>query len=588
VALLVANHFASAFSLASGAQDEELINISGRQRMLSQRILFLSERYVMTGDEADLARLSSAVQVFHSSHELLAEEAARDPDLAEYYDFGRSSGLDERARAYVFIATDITAGTATPAVSVMQVNTLVRMGRDSLLGELNAAVTGFETVANNRAGQLKLVQNVTLAMALFIILLEFLLIFRPLNRWVVQTVRRLDRDANFDALTGLENRRRFTEGLERQIAERPEACSVVVVALDLDGFKAVNDVLGHPAGDDVLRYVARLLQEETARLPTETPPLMSRLGGDEFFVSFIAQTSAAVSVTETFGATLIGRLKDPVPIALENGDERCIVGVSMGFVTLAAQGALIDTVLADADIALYSSKRAGKGRITRFQPEMREAAVSRLHRETELRRGLLDGEFEPFFQPQVDMATGRFAGFEALARWRHPVRGLLSPDKFLSDAEETNVMNAIEGGLIFKSLDFVAQMNAAGLAIPNMSINVSEHSLRDDGFVENLVGTCAMLGLAHRVPGQELRLQLHHVFGQRIGRHQLRRALADLETAAVHGGNAHRQTVEHLEGVEAGQTDPPGNIHPLLEAVEQAAGRVDIGVVIEEIDLRMP
>jgi hypothetical protein len=202
VALLVANHFASAFSLASGAQDEELINISGRQRMLSQRILFLSERYVMTGDEADLARLSSAVQVFHSSHELLAEEAARDPDLAEYYDFGRSSGLDERARAYVFIATDITAGTATPAVSVMQVNTLVRMGRDSLLGELNAAVTGFETVANNRAGQLKLVQNVTLAMALFIILLEFLLIFRPLNRWVVQTVRRLDRDANFDALTG--------------------------------------------------------------------------------------------------------------------------------------------------------------------------------------------------------------------------------------------------------------------------------------------------------------------------------------------------------------------------------------------------
>jgi predicted signal transduction protein with EAL and GGDEF domain len=180
-------------------------------------------------------------------------------------------------------------------------------------------------------------------------------------------------------------------------------------------------------------------------LPTETPPLMSRLGGDEFFVSFIAQTSAAVSVTETFGATLIGRLKDPVPIALENGDERCIVGVSMGFVTLAAQGALIDTVLADADIALYSSKRAGKGRMTRFQPEMREAAVSRLHRETELRRGLLDGEFEPFFQPQVDMATGRFRGFEALARWRHPVHGLLGPAAFLPDAEDTNMVNAIEG-----------------------------------------------------------------------------------------------------------------------------------------------
>jgi diguanylate cyclase (GGDEF)-like protein len=495
VAVILTHHVVSLSALADGAQDEELLNLSGQQRMLSQRILFLAKRYVEKGEARDVEALRDAVELFETSHAALVQAAGREPAVADIYGVGMSTGLDARSTAFARIAASIAANNATPAVTQMRVDTLARMGRDSLLEELDVAVSGFEAAAQARTQVLRNVQHVALVVALAVLLLEFLFIFRPLNRWVVQTMRQLDRDANYDALTGLENRRRFAEGLQRLIETRPDECSVVVIALDLDGFKAVNDVLGHPAGDEVLRHVAAILKEETAVIPTAAPPLVSRLGGDEFFVCFTAATEVAVPAAEAFGAALIARVKDPLRITLEDGEEQCLVGVSLGFVTLRTHDAVIDTVLADADIALYASKRAGKGRMTRFRPDMRAAAISRLRRETELRRGLMDGEFEPYLMPQVDMETGGFVGFEALARWRHPVHGILGPAAFLPDAEDTNMVNAIEGSVIFKTIDVLAQMNGDGLNVPMVSINVSERSLRDVDFVDNLAGICAMFGV---------------------------------------------------------------------------------------------
>lgn len=496
LALIAVHYGASTWHLAQGAQDEERINKSGMQRTHSQRILLFAERYVARGLSSDLEQLSETIDLFETSHEALVQFAREDERLAELYGFGQGTGLDERVRAFVGIARQIEIGAATPAITEMQVDTLVRIGQDDLLRQLDAAVTGFERVAHERYETKKRAHTVVLVTGILILVFEFLFIFRPLNGWVVHTVRRLDRQANYDALTGLENRRRFIKGLEALLVAREDAQSIVVIAMDLDGFKSVNDVLGHPAGDAVLRHVAALLTAEAGRLEAVAPPLVSRLGGDEFFLAFVSDTETAAWGAEAFGAAMIERVAEPVPIMVDGNEERCIIGVSLGYTVSAEGPERIDTIVADADIALYHSKRSGKGRITRFRPDMRDAAVSRLHRETELRRGLMEGEFEPFLQPQIHMDTGAFAGFEVLMRWRHPVKGVLAPDLFFAAAEECNLLHAIEGRVMFTALDAVARMETDGLSVPKIALNVSEASLRDETFVENLTGVCSMLGIA--------------------------------------------------------------------------------------------
>ena len=200
--------------------------------------------------------------------------------------------------------------------------------------------------------------------------------------------------------------------------------------MDLDRFKRINDSLGHAAGDEVLREVARRLQ--SALRPEDT---VARFGGDEFTIlcESVGGVFEAVSVAD--------RLQRPVSEPITAGGAELRLSASIGF-ALAEAGEQVDCqrLIEDADAAMYRAKERGGARAELFDAAMRERAVEAMTVEQELQRGLERGELRLFYQPQVDLATGKLIGAEALLRWEHPERGLLAPDAFLHVAEESGLI----------------------------------------------------------------------------------------------------------------------------------------------------
>ncbi len=246
----------------------------------------------------------------------------------------------------------------------------------------------------------------------------------------------LRHEATHDGLTGLPNRALLRDRLGRALARRPRPgeageVGVGVLYVDLDRFKVVNDSLGHAAGDALLVAVAGRLVGCVRAGDT-----VARLGGDEFalLLDGLGEASQAVRTAERVIRAL------EAPVRLDGHD--VVVGASIGI----AVGALVATattaadLLREADVALYRAKAGGRGRYAVFDAAMNAHALERLELEAELRRGLERGEFAVYYQPKVELATGRLAGLEALVRWRHPARGLVGPDAFIPLAEETGLI----------------------------------------------------------------------------------------------------------------------------------------------------
>jgi diguanylate cyclase (GGDEF)-like protein/PAS domain S-box-containing protein len=227
---------------------------------------------------------------------------------------------------------------------------------------------------------------------------------------------RLFRLASVDPLTGLPNRGAWQEGLKAALdAHRP--CTVIL--LDLDGFKEVNDTHGHSAGDDVLR-------EASARLlaTCDDAVMVARLGGDEFVALLPGNSERQARAIAT---RLIASLSAPYDVAGQHME----VGVSIGVALAPQHSEQPEELLSSADLALYRAKAGGRGRCEIFAPALRQVAVARRAFELELKHAYEDGEFELFYQPQVATADGRLTGAEALLRWNHPTRGLLTPASFI-------------------------------------------------------------------------------------------------------------------------------------------------------------
>lgn len=242
---------------------------------------------------------------------------------------------------------------------------------------------------------------------------------------------RLTYQAYHDPLTELPNRSLFADRLNRALAASEQPGAVAVLFLDLDGFKVVNDSLGHSTGDALLAAVAHRLAG--CLRPVDT---IARIGGDEF----------AVLVTDTVGvveATAIGeRLLAAIqaPIAIEG--RQFVVTASLGIARSSADvaGQTPDDLLREADIALYQAKEAGKNCIAVFDPAMQASAIARLELERDLRGVVSRQELEVHYQPEVDLHTGDIVGVEALVRWNHPRRGMISPVEFIPVAEESGLI----------------------------------------------------------------------------------------------------------------------------------------------------
>jgi diguanylate cyclase (GGDEF)-like protein len=235
--------------------------------------------------------------------------------------------------------------------------------------------------------------------------------------------------AHHDPLTGLANRLLLRIRLDEAVARarRGQACGVL--CLDLDHFKDVNDTLGHAVGDALLRAATERIR--TVVRETDT---IARLGGDEFA---IVQTG----VEHPRDAGLLAeRLIAAIGVPFDLDGNHIVIGASIGIATAPRDGLDADQLMQDADMALYRAKAAGRGCFRFFEPEMNAQALLRRNLQNDIRRGLDAGEFELFYQPKVNLSTRRLTGFEALLRWRHPERGLLTPERFVPLAEEMGLI----------------------------------------------------------------------------------------------------------------------------------------------------
>ena len=235
--------------------------------------------------------------------------------------------------------------------------------------------------------------------------------------------------ARHDALTRLPNRALFHERVEQALAQVGRGAQAAVLCLDLDRFKAVNDTLGHPIGDRLLQAVADRLQACVREVDT-----VARLGGDEFAVLQVGLDTPADA--ELLARRLVDVLSEPYDL----DGHHVVIGTSVGVALAPNDGTHPDALLKNADMALYRAKLEGRGTHRFFEREMDDRLQARRALELDLRSALAAGEFELFYQPLVNLSSDRICGFEALMRWHHPTRGLVSPADFIPVAEEIGLI----------------------------------------------------------------------------------------------------------------------------------------------------
>jgi diguanylate cyclase (GGDEF)-like protein len=287
--------------------------------------------------------------------------------------------------------------------------------------------------------------------------------------------------ADRDALTGLANRNALRERLQERLAAAARTgAATAVLYVDLDRFKAVNDTLGHPIGDALLRKVA-----ERFKSALRGGDVVARIGGDEFAV---IQSDAPQPAAATALAT---RLVDLIGRAYAIEGHMLHIGASVGVAIAPSDGYEPDVLLKNADLALYRAKEEGRGCHRFFEPGMDERMQARRSMEIDLRRALALKQLELVYQPQFDLASNTIVGFEALIRWHHPTRGVVSPDDFIPLAEEIGVITAI-GEWVLRAACKQAASWPASLSI---AVNLSPAQFRGGKLRETVSSALAQAQL---------------------------------------------------------------------------------------------
>ncbi|WP_068090563.1 putative bifunctional diguanylate cyclase/phosphodiesterase [Novosphingobium rosa] len=294
--------------------------------------------------------------------------------------------------------------------------------------------------------------------------------------------------AHYDALTGLANRALLQANLERVLAGRRERERVSLLYIDLDLFKEINDGLGHSAGDAVLIETARRL--EHAVRPRD---LVARLGGDEFVVLADGADAGAAQMIAQRILTAVAQ-----PIDLDG--QIAHVGASIGIATAPGDALSAGDLLRAADVAMYHAKAAGRRGFAVFDPEMQTRVRERRELELDLRAAIRLGQLELHYQPLLDLSDGRTVGHEALLRWQHPARGLISPDDFIPIAEETGLIVDIGQWVIREALSEAARWPEH----MTIAVNLSPAQLRDKALLPTIVQALAHSGVA----SQRLELEI--------------------------------------------------------------------------------
>jgi diguanylate cyclase (GGDEF)-like protein/PAS domain S-box-containing protein len=301
----------------------------------------------------------------------------------------------------------------------------------------------------------------------------------------------LRRIAHYDQLTGLPNRLTLQKELGRLLSGDGEPTTIAL--FDLDGFKDVNDTLGHSTGDQLLIEVGQRLVDVAGDRGQ-----VCRLGGDEFIV-ILPKCGNPLVVSEVVEATL-KRLAEPFKI----GDHILHVGASAGIAIAPNDGKSVDELIANADLALYQAKSAGRRAYRFFLPVLRAQAQARRSLDMELRRAYSESELELFYQPQVRLSDGAVVGAEALMRWRHPVAGILAPGTFIDTLAASSIAPEVSRWIMHTACSKAAAWRAQGLHLGRIAINIFPTQLADEALLHDLNEALRETGL----PADALELEI--------------------------------------------------------------------------------
>lgn len=386
-----------------------------------------------------------------------------------------------------------------------------------------------------------------------------------------------------DPLTGLANRTRFLELLSLSVEEAREGGrGFVVLLIDLDGFKGVNDALSDHSGDEVLKVVSDRLRNDVA-----TNHIVARLGGDEFAV--LTREGSDPLHAAALGSRLIEAIEQPIHVA----DQSAHISASVGIMQSSDRCVDGMQILASADLALYAAKANGRGRVRMFTQELRHAAVERAGLASDLREAWEDRNFELYYQPQVRLSDGALVGAEALIRWNYPYRGVIAPGAFLPVLESSPIAILVGSWVIGSAARQAAAWRAAGLADFRIGVNLFAAQLRMHDFVEVVRQALSESGL----PADALEIEvtenivlqnesptLEHLANLR--RMGVRIAFDDFGTGFASMTMLKRIQVDRLKidrsFVQQVDTDPRDQA--IVDAITRLAEGCDLSVIAEGIE----
>jgi len=397
------------------------------------------------------------------SYVLALYEVAGDlPVDAGVYDI-RLNGLPLRS------AADITPDLVAPAGSF-----------DAAQAEWSILAGPVDGVAVHRGSWILLLAGLVVASGISVVAGAL-----QAARSKAERIALIEFDARHDPLTGLTNRKGLTDELNACLGDRRTNNLVGVLLLDLDRLKVVNDSIGHSAGDEVLAAVADRLRQAVREGDT-----VGRFGGDEFIV--VSSGVPAIRDLTLLADRILESLKEPAVLSDESSQ---MISASIGIAFVTGGEGDAESLLRDADVAMYKAKETGGGRYVVFDAELREQAVARLEVERELRRAIRTGQLHVHYQPIIDSNTGTVDRLEALVRWEHPVRGMMSPGAFLSVAAESGLIVDVGEHVLRESCRQAAAWTSAVGHPVMVSVNVAERQLIDSGLLELVQRVLAETGL---------------------------------------------------------------------------------------------
>src|SRR5712691_7553091 len=303
----------------------------------------------------------------------------------------------------------------------------------------------------------------------------------------------LEYQANYDALTGLPNRNLLHDRLKQSVFAQRFVRSIGVVFIDIDHFKFVNDSLGHSTGDKLLQKVAQRLTETVRDGDT-----VARLGGDEFIL--ILNDQPGQEMIYRAMQRIINKVAEPINVDGQELMVTCSAGISL----YPQDGPDVETLLKNADAAMYQAKEKGRNNFQFYTAEMNRQVSERLKTETSLRRALERDEFELYYQPRFNVGSGALVGCEALLRWQHPERGLLLPERFIALAEETGLIVPIGEWVLRSACDQARAWQKDGCAPIAVSVNLSMRQFRQEALANAIDDALRRSGLEPRLLEMEL------------------------------------------------------------------------------------